>query len=169
MHYLPERKRVRFTKRHLGPLGTWWLKEPVQSHVSIVPRTEILDARPDGSKAVLTLRTPDGVREVITDHVIAGTGYNVDIDRLPFLDPQLAAGLARIESAPRLNHHFESSTRGLYFIGPTAAYSFGPLLRFVCGAAFAAPRVARHLARTRTSVQTGRYADESVAVGRQGL
>jgi hypothetical protein len=36
---------------------------------------------------------------------------------------------------------------GLYFAGPGATFSFGPLFRFVAGAAHAAPVVARHLSR----------------------
>jgi hypothetical protein len=38
---------------------------------------------------------------------------------------------------------------GLYFIGPASAFSFGPLFRFVAGASYATPVVARHLARSR--------------------
>jgi hypothetical protein len=49
--------------------------------------------------------------------------------------------------APRLTRHFESSVPGLYFVGAGAMLSFGPLFRFVSGAAYAAPTVARHLAR----------------------
>ena len=42
--------------------------------------------------------------------------------------------------------NFESSVPGAYFVGPVTAFCFGPLYRFVCGAAYAAPAVARHLA-----------------------
>jgi len=45
--------------------------------------------------------------------------------------------------------NFESSLKGLSFVGAAAAFSFGPLLRFVAGAEFAAPTVARHLTRGR--------------------
>jgi hypothetical protein len=48
-----------------------------------------------------------------------------------------------------LSMNFESSVPGAYFVGPVAALSFGPLFRFVCGAEFAAPALARHLARRR--------------------
>jgi hypothetical protein len=36
---------------------------------------------------------------------------------------------------------------GLYFVGVIAANTFGPVLRFACGAEFAAPRLAQHLSR----------------------
>jgi hypothetical protein len=42
--------------------------------------------------------------------------------------------------------NFQSSVPGAYFLGPIAAFSFGPLFRFVCGAEYAAPALARHLA-----------------------
>ena len=62
------------------------------------------------------------------------------------MDRDLAAQIRRIERAPDLSRHFESSVRGLYFVGPSAAFSFGPLFRFVAGAEYAAPSLARHLA-----------------------
>jgi len=42
-----------------------------------------------------------------------------------------------------------SPRRGLYFIGPSSAFSFGPMFRFVAGAAYAVPVAARHLAWNR--------------------
>jgi thioredoxin reductase len=84
--------------------------------------------------------------ELIADHVIAATGYEVDVDRLPFVDPELGARIHRLDRAPRLSRHFETSVRGLYFIGLAAAASFGPLVRFVAGSRFAVSTVAAHLA-----------------------
>jgi hypothetical protein len=46
-----------------------------------------------------------------------------------------------------LTSNFETSAPGLYFIGAAAANSFGPLLRFMVGAEFVAPRLAAHLNR----------------------
>ena len=42
-----------------------------------------------------------------------------------------------------LNGALESNVSGLHFIGAAAVGSFGPLLRFIAGAGFAARRVAR--------------------------
>jgi hypothetical protein len=47
-----------------------------------------------------------------------------------------------------LTSNFESTVPSLYFVGVTAANTFGPLLRFAYGAGFAAPRLSKHLART---------------------
>ncbi len=53
--------------------------------------------------------------------------------------------------APALDRGFQSSAEGLYFAGYSAAASFGPVMRFVFGTAFAAPRLARSLAPLRSA------------------
>lgn len=74
--------------------------------------------------------------------MLAATGYRVDVERLELLDPGLRRAVRRTaDGAPRLTGGFESSVPGLYFTGLSAANSFGPLLRFVCGTDFAARRI----------------------------
>jgi hypothetical protein len=116
---------------------------PVQHH------TSILEARVEDDKVSLRVRE-EGVGEydILADYVVAGTGYAFDVDRIAFLDPQLAAQVERWDKAPKLNRHFESSVSGLYFIGPITAPSFGPLVRFVAGSHFAVRAISGHLART---------------------
>jgi hypothetical protein len=80
------------------------------------------------------------------DHVIAGTGYALDVDRLSYLDADMRLRVLRIGRSPALSLRFESSVPGLYFLGPLAALNFGPIFRFVSGARFAAPVVAGRLA-----------------------
>jgi FAD-dependent urate hydroxylase len=145
--HLPEERRIRFTRRHAGPFGTWWVAEQIGDAVQVLSKTRITAASDRGNGISLTLSGPAGESELITDHVIAGTGYEVDVDRIPFLDESLRTSITRIERAPRLDGSFQSSVDGLYFVGPAAAFTFGPLLRFTCGADFAAPRLARRLAR----------------------
>ena len=145
--HLPDDKRIRLTRKHLGPFGTWWVRDQIGDAVPIEMKMRVLSAVDLGDQVSLSVSGPDGDREIVTDHVIAGTGYEVDVDRIPFLDPELCSAITRIERAPRLSRSFESSVPGLYFIGPSAAFSFGPLLRFACGADFAAPRLSKHLAR----------------------
>ena len=48
--------------------------------------------------------------------------------------------------APAVSRSFESSVPGMYFVGFAAAPDFGPVMRFVLGADFAARRVSRHVA-----------------------
>ena len=108
----------------------------------------------------------DGNRErtLDVDHVVAGTGYEPDVDRLSFLDPALRSRLRRIEDAPWLSRHFESSVPGLYFVGPVSAFSSGPLFRFVAGVEYTAPALAAHLAHGAGRVLAGRDARGSVAL-----
>jgi hypothetical protein len=65
--------------------------------------------------------------------VLLGTGYQVSIARYRFLAPELVQAIRTVNGYPVLGRGFESSVPGLYFVGATAAYSFGPLCRFVIG------------------------------------
>ncbi|MFI0807289.1 hypothetical protein [Streptomyces echinatus] len=110
-----------------------------------VERVVAAEAR-DGSP-VLTVRTPTGATERLTaDHVIAATGYRVDMAAMDFLGHELRTRLAVSRGAPRLGPGYVSSVPGLYFTGLQAAASYGPVMRFVCGTEFASPRLAKHLA-----------------------
>jgi cation diffusion facilitator CzcD-associated flavoprotein CzcO len=152
LHYAPQDRRVRFTRRYLGPFGAWWLRDRVEGKVTKLEQTSIVAAAETGGRVRLRLRSADGrEQEIETDHVIAGTGYEADVDRLPFLNPTLLAKIRRVERAPALSRHFQSSVPGLYFVGPVSAFSFGPLVRFVAGAAYTCPVVARHVARSLRS------------------
>ncbi len=149
MHYLPAEKRLRFTKHHLGPFSAWWLRDRVEGKFPIHTYTSVLDASDQDGRVVLTV-AEQGVGEhaIAGDHVIAGTGYEVDLRRVPFMDSGLVDQIGLWEKMPRLSRHFESSVPGLFFIGPVAAESFGPLVRFIAGAEFTVGVVAPHLART---------------------
>jgi hypothetical protein len=145
-YFLPERLRVWLTNKHLGPYGTWWLRQQLEGGMTLVSRSTVLGADAQDGRVKLRIRDAEGrEQELLADHVVCGTGYKTDVDRLPFLPPELTARIARIGGAPRLSLRFESSVPGLYFVGQAASYSFGPILRFVCGAEFAAPALARSL------------------------
>jgi hypothetical protein len=96
--------------------------------------------------------TPDYGRQRRVDHVLLATGYRVDISRYEFIAPQLLGAIGAINGYPRLNSRFECSVPGLHFMGAPAAWSFGPLMKFVAGAEFAAKTV------TRGIVTLGKYA-----------
>jgi hypothetical protein len=81
------------------------------------------------------------------DHVMLATGYRVDVDKMAILEPKLREKIARHDGLPILSGGFESNVPGLHFIGASAVASFGPLLRFICGAGFAARRVTRAASR----------------------
>lgn len=95
----------------------------------------------------LTLALDDGaVRRV--DHVLLGTGYKVDVARYGFLAPELLREIRTTDGWPRLESGFESSARGLHFVGGAAGWSYGPLMYFVAGTEFAATELARRVARS---------------------
>ena len=100
-----------------------------------------------------------GEQETLTcDHVIAATGYKPELHKLPYLSGKLLEAIDQVENTAILNDQFETSVPGLYFTGPAAANSFGPLMRFMVGAEFAAPRLASHLARKLGAVKLSRAA-----------
>jgi hypothetical protein len=146
--FLPEKTRERFAARFPGPSGGWFMKaradglQPLLNH-------QLLAAEIAGARVKLHLSTPfGGEKRLAVDHVIAATGYTVDVHRLPFLHPNIGQRLALVSKSPRLSRHFESSVPGLYFIGVTSAITFGPSMRFVVGSRFASRTLATHLGRS---------------------
>jgi cation diffusion facilitator CzcD-associated flavoprotein CzcO len=147
MHHVPDKKRLPYTRQHLGPITAWWLRDRAEGKFPLHCRTEVLAATMTGSRVCLQTSGPGGPSAVEADHVIAGTGYEFDVDRISFIDRRLSRELRRHDLAPKLDRHFQSSVSRLYFTGPVAAESFGPLLRFVAGAPFAVSRVSSHISR----------------------
>src|ERR1051326_765161 len=98
-------------------------------------------AKVDVANGRVAATLSDGAR-LSADHVLLATGYRVNINRLPMLHASLRAELMTDGANPILNHWFESSIPGLYFVGVTSLRAFGPLYRFVAGCGAAARRVA---------------------------
>ena len=69
------------------------------------------------------------------------------------LAPALRRQIQTHNGSPVLNSWFESSVRGLYFVGFASLNSFGHRYRFVAGCKAAAPRVVRSIARERGRVR----------------
>lgn len=148
-HRMPEAFRLEVVKRHLGPAPAWFVKEVVVGNVEMNLGCAITDLAVKRDKVHLQVSDANGQsRSIVTDHVIAGTGYRVDLKRLAFLSPALQSELRTAGDAPVLATSFESSVPGLYFVGAAAAPSFGPLLRFAYGAGFTARHLSRHLAKS---------------------
>jgi cation diffusion facilitator CzcD-associated flavoprotein CzcO len=144
---LPLRTRLRLVARVLGPAGAWWLRDRVDGVIPIELGARVESASTVDGEVVLRVATQNGTQSITVDNVIAGTGYRVNVDSLDLLTPELRASLARRDTWPWLSGSFESSVRGLFFTGLASAAMFGPLMRFVCGTVFAAPRVSAALAR----------------------
>jgi hypothetical protein len=101
----------------------------------------VLRVEEKSGRVVLHLDQAGRTRSLTTDHVIVGTGYQVDLTRLEFLG-DLARSLRLTGSSPALSRQFESSIPGLHFVGLAAANSFGPIMRFAAGAEYTAKRMA---------------------------
>ena len=115
--------------RSIRPAGAAWLAPRLQD-VPITMAQHIVSVSANGSG--LKIRFADGAQRTV-DHLLLGTGYRVDIARYPFLAPSLLARVRRVNGYPVLGRGMESSVVGLHFVGAPAAWSFGPIMRFVSG------------------------------------
>ncbi|MDT0485536.1 FAD-dependent oxidoreductase [Streptomyces doebereineriae] len=145
--HLPAGTRHFLVRRVLGPLGAWWLRDRFEGKVRVTEVERILKADTSQGHPSLEVLTDAGTMDrLAADHVIAATGYRVDLAAMGFLGHELRTALAVSRGTPRLGAGYVSSVPGLYFTGLPAAASYGPVMRFVCGTEFASPRLARHLA-----------------------
>jgi len=147
-HLLPAGLRTKIVKKTLGPSGGWFIREKVEGRVATVLGSTPIGAEVKEGLVHVRVRRADGSeRVVIGDHVITATGYKVAVNRLGFLSPELQTKVRTVNETPQLSANFESSVPGLYFVGLAAANSFGPVMRFMFGAGFAARKVTESLAR----------------------
>jgi cation diffusion facilitator CzcD-associated flavoprotein CzcO len=136
---LPRSTQNRLGKRAIRPAGAAWL-HPRCEPVRITTGLTVTSASSAGGRA--TLELSDGTHRQV-DHVLLATGYRVDIARYPFLAKELLQTVHRVAGYPQLDAGFQSSVPGLHFLGAPAAWSFGPLMRFVAGTEFSARALAR--------------------------
>ena len=145
---LPEPLRRRGIQSHMHPAAGWFMREKIEGRVETLPGHEIVAAQETGSRVTLTLADRSGTRKNVScDHVIAATGYRPDTRRLRFLAPVLRSRIASARHTPIVSDNFETPANGLYVVGPAVIDSFGPLMRFMVGAEFIAPRLGNHLAK----------------------
>ncbi len=153
-HRMPQEFRFRTVRDHLGPAPGWFVRDKVVGKFPLHLGCEIQSASIEDGRVHLKIVEKDGSStDLVADHVISGTGYRVSLSRMGFLNEALRRELHTVEDTPVLSSHFETSVPGLYMVGPAAAHSFGPLMRFAYGAKFAAKHIAKHVvAKNRTSV-----------------
>jgi len=145
-HALPLRLRLRALRGHLGPAAGWFVRDKVVGcvpmHVGAQLKAVVVR---NGSVQLTYGRNGAGESTLVSDHVIAATGYRVSMQRLKFLDEALRERLRCVADAPVLKRNFEASIPGLYFVGLASANCFGPLTRFACGAEFTSRSLSRTL------------------------
>jgi lysine/ornithine N-monooxygenase len=142
---IPLTLRDRIRTRAVRPAGSRWLPDRLAA-VKITTGSGVSQATTSGDAVVLKL---DDGSERHVDHVVLGTGYEVDISKYDFLPQELARDIKQLDGYPKLASGFRSSIPGLHFIGATAARSFGPLLYFVAGTEFASRELVSGLSKGR--------------------
>jgi FAD-dependent urate hydroxylase len=140
---IPLKLRDKIRKRAVRPAGSRWLPSRLAA-VKITSSCTVRSASAQRDEIVLKL---DDASERRVDHVLLGTGYDVDISRYGFLSPELVSSVRQFDGYPVLSGGLCSSVPGLHFVGATAARSFGPLLYFVAGTEFASQELVSHLVR----------------------
>jgi thioredoxin reductase len=144
--FFPPEKRHRFVKGSYGPSGSWWLRERVAGRIAVLLSARTLSAEAVDGSVRLRLQEPKGVSVIDAEHVVAATGFRVDVDRLEYLEPSLAKAIEReAPGIPALDSRFETSVPGLFIVGVASAPIFGPIMRFMYGAKHVAPVLARRL------------------------
>jgi hypothetical protein len=135
--HTPGQVRGWVSKRCIAPSGSGWLR-PRLAGVTISCGRITTAAEPWSGGVRVQL---DDGSERVVDHLLLGTGYRIDVTRYAFIGPELAEQIETVGGYPRLAAGLESSVAGLHFLGAPAAFSFGPVMRFVVGTWYAAPAV----------------------------
>ncbi|HEX4504202.1 MAG TPA: NAD(P)-binding domain-containing protein [Alphaproteobacteria bacterium] len=146
---LPETLRLKIVDKHLGAAPGWWTRKSVDGKVPFHLNATLRGALPKGDKVIMQFDDADGTpKQIECDHIIAATGYVVDLRRLPFMTAPLLSDIkVSADHSPVLSSNFETTVPGFYFVGVSAAATFGPMMRFAFGAAYTAGRVSRDLVR----------------------
>jgi cation diffusion facilitator CzcD-associated flavoprotein CzcO len=145
---MPKQMKERAIRSHMHPAAGWFMREQVEGRIPMTLGHTPVHAQAKDSRAILTLADRAGAQATRSfDHVISATGYRVNLERIPFLATDLRSQIALAGNSPFVSDNLETTVPGLYAIGLSAMEMFGPLMRFMVGAEFAAPRVAAHIAR----------------------
>ncbi len=141
LYHIPLRLKDTVRKRAVRPAGAPWLIPRLQE-VRISLGRKVVAAREVQDEVQLIL-DDHGERRV--DHVLLGTGYDVEISKYDFLSSDLLGQIHQIAGYPDVKAGFESSVPGLHFIGAAAARKYGPLMYFVTGTEFASKHLASYI------------------------
>ncbi|HUK95780.1 MAG TPA: FAD-dependent oxidoreductase [Gaiellaceae bacterium] len=136
--HLPRSAQDKMARRAIRPAGAKWLQ------------TRLVDVPITTGRTVVNARNGNGVELELDDattrnaeHVVLGTGYRIDLRNYGFLSDELVSEIRSTGGYPVLGRGLESSVPGLHFMGAPAAWSFGPLMRFVSGTWWSGRALAR--------------------------
>lgn len=148
---LPRSVQDPMAYRAIRPAGADWLR-PRLTDVPIHVNRPVVAADARGDRVMI--RFGDGTSRVV-DHVMFGTGYRVNVSKYPFLPESLTRRVEQVNGYPVLRRGMESSVQGLHFLGAPAAWSFGPVMRFVCGGWYGAAALTRKIAGSQAPAAPG--------------
>jgi lysine/ornithine N-monooxygenase len=148
---LPRETQDRIAARSIRPACSYFVKVRTDG-IKWTMATEVASAEPSADG--LRLDLSDGTQREV-DHLMFGTGYQIDVTRYPFLSDGILSELSVVDGYPVLGRGFETSVPGLHMLGAPAARSFGPTLRFVSGSWYAGSRVASALAPSKRRALRG--------------
>jgi thioredoxin reductase len=142
----PAAKRHRFVSGSYGPSGSWWLRDRLVGKAEVHTSCLLQRAVDENIQVALRVSKPSGSSEILTDYVIAATGFKVNIDKLQYLEPEVRQKIAREAAGiPELSSCFETSVPNLFIVGVASAPVFGPIMRFMYGAKHVGRVLARRL------------------------
>jgi cation diffusion facilitator CzcD-associated flavoprotein CzcO len=136
---LPRRAQTRIAARSIRPACSDWVRQGL-ADVPLHLRTRIASSRVRDGRVELQL--DDGSRRTF-DQLLLGTGYRVDVARYPMLAPEIIARMRRASGYPVLRRGLETTVPALHILGAPAAWSFGPIVRFVSGTWYSAAALTR--------------------------
>jgi hypothetical protein len=151
--------------RAMRPAAALWLKSRTEN-VPIHTGRSLVQAQVEGER--LRVGWNDASARA-WDQVILGTGYRVNIALYPFFSREVLERIDLVDGYPRLDAGFETSLPGLHFLGAPAAWSFGPLMKFVAGTEFAAQALRRRILEAKRPQQVSRRNREGVPLPTLGL
>src|SRR6266404_5962391 len=95
---MPQEFRFDKVKRILGPAPCWFIKEQVVGKIPLNVDVSVTDAKVQNGRVSLQLKDSRGTQStLVTDHVIAATGYKVDLRRLTLMDSDLHSAVQSAE------------------------------------------------------------------------
>jgi FAD-dependent urate hydroxylase len=157
--HLPRGVQNRIAARSIRPACSHFVKVRLDP-IRISTGVGLASAETKDEELQLTL-SDGSTREV--DHLMFGTGYEVDIARYPFLGERILGDICHAGGYPILSRGLQSSVPGLHIAGAPAAWSFGPIMRFVSGSWYSGSAIAREVAgRASATRASGRALGGSV-------
>jgi FAD-dependent urate hydroxylase len=125
-----------------------WLEPRIRTDavVRLWPRRQLVSCSEQGDGTLAAVL--DNGETLIVDQVIAATGYQVDIARVPFLAAgNLLERLAIQNGFPKLDEHFQTNIPGLFITSMPAVQDFGPFWGFTIAAPVSAQIIGRAISR----------------------